>query len=475
MAAKFKTPGVYINEISNVPPPITSVPTSIPVFIGYTEKAMDPNGNSLVNKPKKISSLIEFEKLYGKAQNEDNLQIIFEEEGSPLPIKENLKVSIIGKSSNHLVYYSLRSYFANGGGDCYIVSSGAYKALGEPLLLTDLEAGLIAITKEDEPDLIVFPEGQKLAEQDYNNLLKKTLELCHQSGNLFCIMDVWQDDAKIKTTNKFIDTIIRFRNGIDSPYLEYGAAYCPNIKTVFPLRYDETKIKLVHRLNGNIGNLHGLLLVDIKSLYPALYQKIKQAIEQYGTEIPPSSAVAGVYVTVDRARGIWKAPANVALKGVSDLSFNTTNDLQDQLNVDPVAGKSINAIRWFTGRGHLVWGARTLSGNDNEWRYISIRRLFNIVEESCKKGIRAFTFEPNVANTWTRIQALIENFLNGLWRQGALQGAKPEHAFFVAIGLGKTMTSLDVQEGRMIIEVGMAAVRPSEFIIIRITHQMQQS
>ncbi len=148
--------------------------------------------------------------------------------------------------------------------------------------------------------------------------------------------------------------------------------------------------------------------------------------------------------------------------------------LQYQLNVDPVSGKYINAIRWFTGKGNLVWGARTLAGNDNEWRYISILRLFNMVEESCQKGIRAFAFEPNDAITWTRVQAMIENFLVGLWRQGALQGAKPEHAFFVAIGLGKTMTVLDVEEGRMITEIGLAAVRPAEFIIIRFTQQMQQ-
>ncbi|MFN2456733.1 MAG: phage tail sheath family protein [Chitinophagaceae bacterium] len=474
MAAKFRTSGIYINEIPNVPPSITAVPTSIPAFIGYTEKAVDKNGNSLVNKLTKISSLVEYEQLFGKAQNEENLQIVFEEERSPLTTKETVTVTINGEASRHLMHYSMQSYFANGGGDCYIISSGPYKALGEPLVLEELEAGLTAIAKEGEPDLIVVPEGQKMTEQDYYILLNKTLEHCHQSGNLFCIMDIWQGDEELKTSNDFIDAIAAFRNGIASPYLKYGAAYCPNIKTVFPLQYDETKVQLVHRLNGSNGNLYGQFLVDIKSSHPALYQKMKQVVEQYGTELPPSSAIAGVYVNVDRTRGIWKAPANVALMGVSDLTFKITNDLQEQLNVDPVAGKSINVIRWFTGKGHIVWGARTLAGNDNEWRYISIRRFFNMVEESCKKGIRPFAFEPNDANTWIRVQAMIENFLIGLWRQGALQGAKPEHAFFVAIGLGKTMTVLDVEEGRMITEIGLAAVRPAEFIIIRFTQQMQQ-
>ncbi|MDD1616996.1 MAG: putative phage tail sheath protein FI, partial [Methylococcaceae bacterium NSP1-2] len=137
----------------------------------------------------------------------------------------------------------------------------------------------------------------------------------------------------------------------------------------------------------------------------------------------------------------------------------------DNLNIDPNSGKSINAIRSFTGKGTLVFGARTLAGNDNEWRYVSVRRFFNFVEESVKKATEAFVFEPNDANTWVRVQAMIENFLTVLWRQGALQG----------VGLGKTMTPLDILEGRLIIEIGMAAVRPAEFIILRFSHKLAES
>jgi uncharacterized protein len=147
----------------------------------------------------------------------------------------------------------------------------------------------------------------------------------------------------------------------------------------------------------------------------------------------------------------------------------------DNLNVDTVAGKSINAIRYFTGKGTLVFGARTLAGNDNEWRYVPVRRFFNMVEESCKKSTEPFVFEPNDANTWVKIQGMIENFLITLWRQGALQGAKPEHAFYVAVGLGKTMTALDILEGRLIVEIGMAVVRPAEFIILRFSHKLAES
>lgn len=135
----------------------------------------------------------------------------------------------------------------------------------------------------------------------------------------------------------------------------------------------------------------------------------------------------------------------------------------------------MNAIRDLTGRGTLVWGARTLAGNDNEWRYISVRRFFNFVEESVKKSTMQFVFEPNDENTWVKVRGMIENFLTLQWRQGALQGAKPEQAFYVRVGLGTTMTGVDILEGRMIVEIGMAAVRPAEFIILRFSHKMAEA
>ncbi|GAA4460503.1 phage tail sheath family protein [Nibrella saemangeumensis] len=202
---------------------------------------------------------------------------------------------------------------------------------------------------------------------------------------------------------------------------------------------------------------------------------IVKNIKKELSRIPPSGAVVGVYARVDNARGVWKAPANESLNSVLGPSVNISHEEQANLNVDAVAGKSINAIRAFTGKGTLVWGARTLAGNDNEWRYVSVRRFFNMVEESCKKATEPFVFEPNDANTWIKVQAMIENFLTNLWRQGALQGAKPEHAFYVAIGLGKTMTALDILEGRMIVEIGMAVVRPAEFIILQFSHKMAES
>lgn len=206
-----------------------------------------------------------------------------------------------------------------------------------------------------------------------------------------------------------------------------------------------------------------------------LYKTLVTGIQSSNTSVPPTGAIAGIYAYVDRTRGVWKAPANVSVTGVVGPKDSFTASELDALNIDVNSGKSINAIRSFTGKGTLVFGARTLAGNDNEWRYVNVRRFFNFVEESVKKATEAFVFEPNDANTWVRVQAMIENFLTVLWRQGALQGIKPEHAFYVAVGLGKTMTPLDILEGRMIIEIGMAAVRPAEFIILKFSHKMAES
>ena len=206
-----------------------------------------------------------------------------------------------------------------------------------------------------------------------------------------------------------------------------------------------------------------------------VYKSILAGTSATMTNMPPSGAVAGIYAAVDNARGVWKAPANVSLSNVIGPAVSFKASELDALNVDAVAGKSINAIRSFTGKGTLVFGARTLAGNDNEWRYVPVRRFFNMVEESCKKSTEQFVFEPNDANTWVKVQGMIENFLTTLWRAGAMQGAKPEHAFYVAVGLGKTMTSLDILEGRLIVEIGMAVVRPAEFIILRFSHKLAES
>ncbi len=205
-----------------------------------------------------------------------------------------------------------------------------------------------------------------------------------------------------------------------------------------------------------------------------VYKQIVNAVQNTTLTLPPSGTIAGVYASVDATRGVWKAPANVSLIGVTGLTTTIDDDDQGTLNIDPFSGKSVNAIRAFTGKGILVWGARTLDGNSNDFRYISVRRFLIMVEESVKLAAMQFVFEPNDGTTWVRIRAMIENYLTNLWRQGALAGPKPEASFYVKVGLGQTMIFDDILNGKMIVEIGLAPVRPAEFIILRFS-QIQQT
>jgi phage tail sheath protein FI len=216
-------------------------------------------------------------------------------------------------------------------------------------------------------------------------------------------------------------------------------------------------------------------LKDLQTTNTALYSKVRLALNEQRVVLPPSPAIAGIYARVDRERGVWKTPANVSLASVIGPVSKISSDDQEGLNIDPTGGKSVNAIRDFTGKGTLVWGGRTLAGNDNEWRYVSVRRLFITIEESARKATSFAVFEPNDATTWLKVKAMIESYLYGLWEQGALAGPKPESAYFVNVGLGKTMTAQDILEGQMIVEIGIAAVRPAEFIILRFTHKLQEA
>ena len=478
MAKTYTTPGVYIEEIPKLPPSIAAVETAIPAFIGYTKDAMDKVAGDLHLKPKRITSMVEYVTYFGGPQPEENIVVTIAEEKDEANKVTGYKTSAeIGERSLYRMYYALQLFYSNGGGPCWIVSVGTYNnnfpgsldvsELGSPAAE---DTGLGVIAKVDEPTLLVFPDGQGLSHTDYGDLCELALQQCELLKDRFVIMDVNGGDAhdlNDDTTN-LLDAAEVFRGEIGTNNLKYGAAYAPNIETSLDYAFDETKT--------NVKSPTGDKMLDtLKAKDNKFYELAKAAIRDLGCKLAPSGAIAGIYASTDETRGVWKAPANVSINLVTRPTIACSAELNGTLNVDSTAGKSINIIRFFTGKGTLVWGARTLAGNDNEWRYINVRRFFNMVEESTKKAVDAFTFEPNDANTWVRVQGMIENFLTTQWRQGALQGIKPEHAFYVAVGLGKTMTALDILEGRMIVEIGMAVVRPAEFIVLQFSHMMAES
>ena len=178
--------------------------------------------------------------------------------------------------------------------------------------------------------------------------------------------------------------------------------------------------------------------------------------------IPPSGHMAGIWARSDNERGVHKAPANEVVRGVIGLGFDTTKSEQDSLN--PVG---VNCIRAFPGRGIRVWGARTLS-SDPSWRYINVRRLFNFVEESIQIGTQWVVFEPNDLDLWQRVKRTINAFLTRVWRDGALFGATPDEAFFVKCDAENNPPETR-DAGQLIVEIGIAPVKPAEFVIFRIS------
>lgn len=178
--------------------------------------------------------------------------------------------------------------------------------------------------------------------------------------------------------------------------------------------------------------------------------------------VAPSGHLAGIYARTDVERGVFKAPANVAVRGALGLTQRLNDAEQGVLNP---AG--VNVIRFMTGRGVLVWGARTLTVSDPEWRYVPVRRLFIMMEASIRRGTQWVVFEPNDERLWKSIRRDVSAFLMLLWRQGALQGTTPEEAFFVRCD-AETNPPEVIDAGRVVIEIGVAPVKPAEFVIFRI-------
>ena len=198
---------------------------------------------------------------------------------------------------------------------------------------------------------------------------------------------------------------------------------------------------------------------SIDSSYAAMYYP--WVTTQNSVQLPPSGFVCGIYARTDNARGVWKAPANETVTGAVDLQTAIDTHGQERLSA-----QGINSIRSFPARGILLWGARTAS-QDPLWKYVNVRRYFIYLEQSIHDGLQWVVFEPNGEPLWKAVRQTITNFLLNNWRSGALMGTKPEEAFFVRCD-SSTMTQNDIDNGRLIVEIGVAPVRPAEFVIIRI-------
>ena len=248
--------------------------------------------------------------------------------------------------------------------------------------------------------------------------------------------------------------------GVTMPEVQSALiAFCENKKSCFAI----LDIPMELTKTNDVANFRDMY----DSTYAAMYHPWLQMYDAGAKRpayFPPSGAMAGIYARSDNERGVHKAPANEVVRGCTGLSCSYNNGEQDILN--PMG---VNLIRAFPGRGIRVWGARTISSN-GLWKYVNVRRLFIYVEESIKASTNWVVFEPNSETLWSRVTRTIETFLATCWRDGALAGSSPDQAFFVECG-PTTMTQDDIDNGRLICQIGIAPVKPAEFVIFRITQK----
>ena len=248
--------------------------------------------------------------------------------------------------------------------------------------------------------------------------------------------------------------------GVTAPEVQASLiAFCENKKSCFAI----LDVPMELKKTNDVANFRDMY----DSTYAAMYHpwlEMYDAGSKRSAYFPPSGAMAGIYARTDIERGVHKAPANEVVRGCTGLSCAYNEGEQDILN--PIG---VNLIRSFTGRGIRVWGARTISSN-GLWKYLNVRRLFPYVVESIKANTNWVVFEPNSTTLWNRVTRTIETFLATCWRDGALAGSTPSEAFFVECG-PTTMTQDDIDNGRLICQIGIAPVKPAEFVIFRITQK----
>lgn len=365
----YSYPGVYIEEDASLALSVRSSATAVPVF-AVKDESLFKSGDAY----HRVNSWLEYLALRNRQFN-----------------------------SNDKLDISLRAYFINGGGYCYLVKT---------------EELVNQVSKLDDVTLLVA------AGEDITTAVST---LCQPGKGLFAIFDFDGPDTQI-TLDQKPDEVLKTYTAT-----AYGAVYYPWLTAEWGEKDKEGKRASVN--------------------------------------IPPSAVMAGIYASVDNSRGVWQAPANVPIQGGLQPKYPVTDDLQGQYNKDKA--KALNMIRTFPKSGTLVWGARTLEGSDN-WCYIPVRRLFNSAERDIKNAMSFAVFEPNSQPTWEAVRRAIDNYLYSLWQQGGLVGNKAEQAYFVHIGKGITMTDDNIKHGEMIVKVGMAAVRPAEFIILQFTQNMNQ-
>ncbi|QKJ63524.1 phage tail sheath C-terminal domain-containing protein [Flavobacterium sp. M31R6] len=517
------TPGVFINEINAFQNSAVGVPTAIPAFIGYTPQALH-EGKSYLNVPVKITSFADFQDIFclpdhplpasPTKQYSPEYYLVQQksqpEKGDFMLIFEAYYSIVPDPYTIYYLYNSVKLFYENGGGEAYIVSVGTYgpsskkpmdidtQIVNPNVVLNDLLEGLQLLVHEPEPTLYICPEATLLSLSENGELMESMLLQCTQMQTAMSIFDIigGNDPDPVLYTQD----ISNFRINTGSVGLNYGMAYYPFIGTDIMQKQD---IDYTNLFGGDVKQLGSVInpasnpnpniaaiIANIQNPASTLtttqnnnallnasleYSYIIKEVERIASILPASGAIAGVISMTDNQEGPWQAPANKSIFGAISLPIKISESQQANLNVDVVSGKSINAIRVFNELGILIWGARTLDGNSQDWKYIPVRRTMIFIEQSCKLAAQAYIFQPNDKNTWEAVKLTIANFLTDVWKQGGLQGASASDAFSVDCGLGTTMTGEDILNGYMTISIKVAVAHPAEFILITLQQKMESA
>ena len=485
MAVQIAFPGIYIVEDNSLALSISGRSTAIPVFVGV----FAPRVGVPVMECVRIENWMDFiEKFYPQAlvarftdvaplevtgtKSRKKKSTATQEQSEPVATVSGTTLKEVGLA---LGSFSLRHYFENGGGTCYVLS------LAEANYEVNVAKLAPAIAKVPDITLLVYCEYLQ-AERDLQVYTALNTLLLDNQG--FFLLADSPDGATI--------------SGLESTQT---AAYYPAFETNYKrqpiIKNDDLDLSATEvLLKGyddypTLSRFKAALEVDnlpeqVKALYRSLVIDVENLLNSASSiYLRASPAMAGLYAVTDRTRGVWKAPANIAVAGVKSLveidgiSETPTPAYMTPSKLADVHAAGVNAIRSFFGKGVVVWGARTLKGTDQNsdpnWIYVPVRRLFNSVERDVKAALGRVMFEPNHSATWETVRSTIDHYLFGLWKEGALQGVKPQEAYFVQVGLGVTMTKQDIDEGNLIVEIGLAAVRPVEFVILRFTQNIEEA
>ncbi len=496
---EYKSPGVYIEEVDRGTKPIEAAGTSMTAFVGVTAEAsvkqIDPATGervvvqSVLNKPTLVTSWTQFVGIFGDFVS-----------GAYLP---------------DAVY----GYFANGGGACYVVSMRALreggaaiqaaaaaipaKTRGTSFKVTAKSAGpsdLSVTIKSGEEETFTMSVGgetksgltTKKGEANYVGDAQFSAVNISDVGSTApadghyplagggippLTVDNFVGDAAARTGIAGLEAIDEVRllvapdvmtgyDGSDSAKERIKMIQTAMVAHCEALKYRFAILDAPPGLNAQQAQ-EWRQFVNFDTSYGALYYPWIRVTDLSGGGstsklMPPSGHMAGIYNRTDAERGVHKAPANEVVRGAIDLETRLSKAEQDNLN--PIG---VNCIRSFPGRGIRVWGGRTLS-SDGAWRYINVRRLFIMAEASIDMGLQWVVFEPNDRMLWARVRRDVTSFLRTVWLSGALFGSTPDEAFYVKCD--DELNPPEIRDlGQLIIEVGMAPVKPAEFVIFRIS------